>query len=378
MDGLTNLGTTTLDSTIAIEAKDSGKSFDSSAFLRNANVVVVIPTLNEERMIGSVLSTLMEEQKTVPNLEIVVADGGSSDRTVEIARRIATEHSFVSVLDNRKRLQSAAVNLVAQAWRGKADFLIRCDAHSIYPESFVSRLITTLTDTGADSVVVPMDSVGRNCIEKAVAWVSDTPAGSGGSGHRGGAKSGFIDHGHHAAFRLDKFLSVGGYEETFSHNEDAEFDCRLNAMGGRIYLDASIRIGYHPRGSFSKLWRQYYNYGKGRSRTVRRHPHTVRVRQAVVPAHFLLSVASFALATITGWWLFVAWPVMYAAALTAVSIMIVAKKRSACGFLAGVAACIMHTAWACGFFKGLLFSREKRWSAIEIRQDAAGVEGLVE
>lgn len=362
MDGLTNLEATTLDSNILMVANEGNKSFDDKAFLRNATVVVVIPTLNEERMIASVLSTLIKERGEIPKLEIVVADGGSSDGTLDIAHRFSTEHSYIHVVENRKRLQSAAANLVAREWRGKADFLIRCDAHSIYPANFVGRLLTTLNDTRADSVVVPMDSVGRNCIEKAVAWVSDTPMGSGGSGHRGGAKSGFVDHGHHAAFRLEKFLSVGGYEETFSHNEDAEFDCRLNASGGRVYLDAGNRIGYHPRGNFSKLCRQYYNYGKGRSRTIKRHPHTVRLRQAIVPLHLLLSVASILLAALTGWWLLLAWPVIYVVALTAVSIMIVAKKKSVCGIFAGIAAGIMHTAWALGFFYGLIFLREKRWN----------------
>jgi hypothetical protein len=37
-----------------------------------------------------------------------------------------------------------------------------------------------------------------------------------------------------AAFRMDTFRNCGGYDETFTHNEDAEFDCRQTRLGGRV------------------------------------------------------------------------------------------------------------------------------------------------
>ena len=126
-------------------------------------------------------------------------------------------------------------------------------------------LLEALARTGADSVVVPMDAVGVGCFQRAVAWVVDTPLGSGGSAHRGGKRSGFVDHGHHAAFKAARFRELGGYDEAFSHNEDAEFDRRLADAGGRIWLDADIRIGYFPRATPGALWRQYWNYGRARA-----------------------------------------------------------------------------------------------------------------
>ena len=60
--------------------------------------------------------------------------------------------------------------------------------------------------------------------------------GNGGSKHREGGKGHWTDHGHHALMRISAFASVGGYDETFSHNEDAEYDERVVSAGGRIYL----------------------------------------------------------------------------------------------------------------------------------------------
>src|SRR5206468_2430242 len=143
------------------------------------------------------------------------------------------------------------------------------------------------------------DSMGETCLQRAIAWVSNSPIGTGGAAHRGGRRSGFVDHGHHAAFRMAAFRRVGGYDESFTHNEDAELDCRQLALGGRVYLDADIRIGYRPRQTLAALARQYYRYGAGRARTAQRHPGSLRLRQLAVPVHVAASLLAVAA---SAWW----------------------------------------------------------------------------
>jgi len=347
---------------MTIELLPKSKSeLSESSFAIREHVVVAVPTLNEEASIEQVLRSLASEKHSIPLLEIIVADGGSKDRTVAIVEHLGREFPFIRLVANRKVIQSAGVNVVARGVYPTPDILVRCDAHAIYPERYIQKLVSTLNRTKADAVVVAMDSVGRTYFEKALAWVSDTPVGSGGSGHRGGRRSGFVDHGHHAAFRLATFLATGGYDETFRQNEDAEFDSRLNARGGRVYLDADIRIAYHPRANFRGLWRQYFSYGFGRSRTIRRHPHTIRLRQLAVPIHLVLLVASVLIALASKEWLFLAWPAIYVASLALTSLLLAAKNRALCALLAGPAACVMHTAWATGFFAGFALVREARW-----------------
>jgi len=329
------------------------------AFAGRERVVVAVPALNESKVIEDVLRGLAAEADSFADLQIVVADGGSTDGTQAIVKRLAGELPCISLMTNYRMIQSAGINLVAR-FHPAADILVRCDAHAVYPKGYVKSLVETLKRTEADSVVVPMDCVGRSCFENAVGWVSDTRVGSGGSAHRGGHRSGFVDHGHHAAFRMPAFMDTGGYDETFRQNEDAEFDNRLTARGGRVFLDADIRIGYHPRSDFRGLWRQYFNYGFGRSRTARRHPHTVRLRQLAVPVHFCVSVLSLLLAALSGQLLFLAWPLLYVSILFATSIVLAVSKRSVCGLLAGPAAGVMHTAWAMGFLAGLALTREPR------------------
>jgi succinoglycan biosynthesis protein ExoA len=326
----------------------------------SASALVVLPVLNEAQYIESVLSQLALHLPADLAVRLLVVDGGSADDTVKIATRLGKADSRILVLHNPKRLQSSSVNLAVRTFGADFKVLIRCDAHSIYPPTYVSDLIETLNRTQADAVVVPMDTLGDTCLRKAIAWVSDSVVGSGGAAHRGGARSGYVDHGHHAAFRMAMFAAAGGYDESFSHNEDAELDCRQHALGARIYLDASIRIGYVPRATLGSLWRQYFSYGVGRSRTVRKHPHSLRLRQFVVPAHIILSLLCLAGAA----WhpLLLLWPGAYAGVLCLTACVLALRHRSLCGLLAAPAALAMHVAWALGFLSGLVTKRQRRWS----------------
>jgi succinoglycan biosynthesis protein ExoA len=322
-------------------------------------VLVVIPTLNEAHGIARVLSDLSLDLPASASTTFVVADGGSTDGTDEIVRSLVRGRDDLHFLLNPKRMQGAAVNLAAREFGRGADVLVRCDAHAAYPPGYVRRLLEALQQSAAGAVVVPMDSEGDTCTRRAIAWVSDTPIGSGGSAHRGGHASGFVDHGHHAAFRMTSFIRAGGYDESFSHNEDAELDCRQRALGTRIFLDTSIRVGYEPRGSLGGLWRQYMAYGRGRSRTVRKHPSSLRFRQLVVPAH--LALTGMALLVAARAPVLLCWPALYLVLLSATSILLAMSHRSFCALLSGPAAFVMHTAWAMGFFWGLLSIRERRW-----------------
>lgn len=350
-----------------------GTSLEPLATAGSTRVLVVIPTLNEAAHIEGLLHQLNADiARSASWFRIVVVDGGSSDGTPDLVARVAVEAPHVRLLHNPRRTQSTGINLAVREYGGAADVLIRCDAHATYPADFCAGLLRTLRSSGADAVVVPLDSAGRGALQRAIAWTCNTPLGTGGAAHRAGRKSGFVDHGHHAAFRLETFRRCGGYDETFVCNEDAELDCRQRALGARVYLDAGLRVQYYPRSTFSALWRQYFRYGAGRSRTARRHPSSLRLRQLAVPSHFAASLAALLLSP---WYpLLLALPAGYAAMLVVHSLWLALRHRSFCGLLGGPAAATLHAAWAAGFFWGLFAHREQRWLPGVLPQLAGGVE----
>lgn len=324
-----------------------------------ADVLVAIPVLNEAARIAHVLAELACDLPPDRRTRFLVLDGGSHDATRALVLQMADADARISLVPNPNRLQSAALNLAARLALPDETILIRADAHTTYPPGFVADVARALDRDDVDSVVVAMDSAGSTCFGKATAWVSDTRLGSGGSAHRGGHDSKFVDHGHHAGWTFAAFRAAGGYDERFSHNEDAELDCRLNRLGLQVWLDADIRLTYFVRSNPIALFRQYRNYGRGRSRTVRRHPGSIRLRQLAVPSAILAMAACLLAAPVAP--LALALPAIYGAALAATSIQVALKHRSACGLLAGLAALTMHVAWTIGFLGGMLMLREQKW-----------------
>jgi succinoglycan biosynthesis protein ExoA len=318
-----------------------------------ALVLVAVPALNEARNIRDCLASLLADP-WMGQVPVVVADGGSTDTTREIVEEMARTHPNIRLIDNPGRLQSAAVNLIAETCADpEAEVLLRCDAHATYPPGYVRQVATALlANPQAASLATPMDACGTGCFQRAVAWIVDTPLGSGGSAHRGGQRSQWVDHGHHAGFRLDWFRKVGGYDESFSHNEDAEYDHRLGLAGGKVWLDAGIRLDYRVRPTPRGLARQYWNYGRGRARNVLKHRMRPRLRQMIPVVNLSVLSLSLLLSPLLPALLLL--PLAYLAVLALVSLAGAAKLGSACGLWAGVALGIMHNAWGAGFLRQAL------------------------
>ncbi|MEM8581767.1 MAG: glycosyltransferase family 2 protein [Pseudomonadota bacterium] len=321
-----------------------------SASIDPEDVLVVLPALNEAGHIEACLRSLMRPDCWMSRCSIVVADGGSSDGTPRIIERLGHLYPNLHLLHNTDRLQSAGVNAaVAQFSKSHHRLLVRCDVHAVYPAGYVQALAREHARVNAASVVTAMDASGHNGFQKAAAWIVDTPLGSGGSAHRGGRKAQFVDHGHHAAFDIDWFRRVGGYDPGFSHNEDAELDVRLLKQGGKIWLTDQTRISYVMRPTLPALWRQYANYGRGRARTLRKHRTRPRLRQLVPVLNTLLLLASLPLTLVSPFGLI--WPLLYGAVLSGASLIAALRLRSLYGLWAGPALGAMHIAWGLGFLR---------------------------
>lgn len=323
----------------------------TDAELDPATILVAIPTLNEEKHIGKTLTDLLSSMPS--SIVIVVADGGSTDATRDIVKTLAARHPNVKLIDNPQRLQSAAINrIVAEMAQPEHTILVRVDAHSLYPTGYVMAVAKSLMAHNAQSLVTVMDSTGQNCFQRGAAWAMESKLGSGGSGHRGGTLSGWVDHGHHAGFLLETFRATGGYDTRFVANEDAELDHRIGQFGGRIWLDASIRLGYVMRASLGKLGLQYWRYGKGRAQTVLKHRMRPRLRQMIPPLVVLVNLAAILIAFVAPLALLL--PAFYLLVLAGVTVQILIRKRSASALWVGPALLVMHLCWGAGFIRQLL------------------------
>lgn len=319
------------------------------------SLLIVIPCLNEEAHIATLLDHLGADPSAA-QARIVVADGGSSDRSAAIVTARAAKDARIELLQNPKRLQSAGVNLAVERFGAGADALVRVDAHAAYPQLFLTRLLSAYRESGADSVTVSMHAAAhaKSCFQHAVACAQNSVLGAGGSPHRKGGGRRWVEHGHHALFKTSAFRAIGGYDESFSHNEDAELDIRLTANGGKILLAADILIDYFPRRNARALATQYFKFGQGRARTVRKHRTPLKLRQLapvlIAPAILAATLAPFSL-----WWALPMAIWLSICGLYGVLLGLRAKSLCACG--SGVAAALMHAAWSVGFLAQLAAPR---------------------
>ncbi len=311
-------------------------------------MLVVIPCLNEERSLEKIVTTALAWNRFCP-LRVVIADGGSKDRTKQIAYDLTERFANVRLLSNPKRIQAVAVNLAVREFGADAEYLLRLDAHAEYPEDYARVLVDEAMKTGAESVVVSMKTRGIGWFQRAVATAQNSKLGTGGAFHRMPVGEGrWTDHGHHALMRIEAFRKVGGYDESFSHNEDAELDLRFGIAGMRIWLTSKTSMTHYPRGSALALFRQYVCYGAGRARTTIKHRTRLRLRQ-IAP----ISVLPITLiAAASPWhWSAVIPVAIWAPCSLGYGIILAIKSKDRAAIASGAAAMIMHFAWSLGFWR---------------------------
>ena len=323
--------------------------------MRTLPCMVVIPCLNEAEHIEALIDRLNFSADRL-GMRIVVVDGGSSDGTQEIVKSIAAANPHVSMLHNARKIQSAAVNLAVKTFGDQFESFIRIDAHGDYPADYCDRLIDEAEATQADSIVVSMATKGFGAFQKATAIAQNSRLGNGGSPHRHGAKGHWTDHGHHAFMRVSAFRSVGGYDESFSHNEDAELDYRLRAAGHRIWMTDKTFMVYYPRASVPALFRQYLGYGRGRAKNILKHRAMPKIRQMiplmVFPVVVGTSLAFLNLAALVP-------ASLWAAVCLGYGAWMAVSQRNPYGPLAGFSAMVMHLAWSTGFWLQILDFRKR-------------------
>ena len=260
-------------------------------------VSVVVPTYNAKDAIEACIASLQRQDYPLERLEIVVADGSSTDGSAEAARRlaIAQPHPRVRVIVNPKGNTAAGLNRGIEAATG--DVIVRLDAHSEAPPDYVRRNVEVLLSSGADYVGGKPNNVGHGYWGEAIALAMASRFGVG-VHFRTSSDPGDVDTVAFGAFRRETFRRIGPFDEDLIYSEDNEYTHRIRAGGGRIYFHPAIQFTYHPRRSLPALFRQYRNYGWGRMRHVVRDGAGASIRHfvpmAFVGALGVLGIASFA------------------------------------------------------------------------------------
>jgi len=324
-------------------------------------VSIIIPCYNEQNTICLLLEALSAQTYPCSQMEVIIADGLSSDETRTRIEGFQRTHPDLDIrlVDNPKRTIPSGLNRAIEAANGL--WIVRLDAHSVPSPDYVASCVRALERGLGDSVggvwqIRPRDASWQ---ARAIALAASHRLGVGDALYRYTQTAQEVDTVPFGAFSRSLVERIGMFDETLLTNEDYEFNVRVRRAGGRIWLDPAIRSIYYARPNLGELARQYWRYGYWKARMLRRYPGSLRWRQALPPM-LVLSLVVLGLASLL-WpfagWIFVLESSSYAALLLMVGIHLAWKQRDP-ALVAGIPLAIatMHIAWGSAFLWSLIFS----------------------
>lgn len=226
-------------------------------------VAVIIPTLNEEKFIARCLDSVIEQSYPFKDMDVMVVDGGSNDRTREIVEEYGRKYTNIRFIQNPGRIQSIAFNIGIQS--STAPYIVRLDAHALYKPYYIEGCIKGLEgDSKRGNVGGQWDIQPQNDSLWAItnAILNYSKFGIGGASYRIGAKAGDVDTVPFGSFPRTMIEKIGGMRDDLPRGEDNEFNSRIKRAGYSIYFDPAIECIYYARPTLKASCRQMYANGE--------------------------------------------------------------------------------------------------------------------
>ncbi len=310
-------------------------------------VTLILPVFNEIATVDETLRSLVD-QDYAGSLEIIVADGGSTDGTLERLQDWRVAVPRLRVIHNEGRVQSFGLNEAGAV--SNADLLVRADAHTRYAPDYVSRSVETVLETGA-AAGGRMNPVGTNRFGRAVAAAMNSPLTMGPARFHHADRREEVDTVYLGAFPRSDFLELGGFRAFPSGAvEDADFYQRWRHTGRTVVVDPVIHSEYTPRDNPRSLWSQYYRYGLGKAEMLWVNGRFPSARP-LAPVILIVGLGATALlGVIAGVW----WPLLVTIGAWLAVVGTVALRSGESIRRVMAAAMIMHASYGVGVLYGII------------------------
>jgi succinoglycan biosynthesis protein ExoA len=263
-------------------------------------ISVIVPVRNEAAFLGATLRGLLTQRYDPRRFEVLVAEGGSTDRTLDVIADWQADHSNLRLVANPRRWSSAGRNAAVRAARG--DLVVLIDGHCQMDDpNYLNEIAAAFARGGADCVgrPQPLDVRGANRLQRTIAAARTSRLGHHPDSHVYSDREGLVPPQSVAvAYRRTVFEQVGLFDESFDACEDVELNHRVAQAGLTCFFTPRVAVRYHPRGTLTGLVRQMIRYGRGRVRLLRKHPETFTLA-GFLPAAFLAGLVA---GPLLAWW----------------------------------------------------------------------------
>ena len=319
---------------------------------------VICPIYNEEKYIAQFLDSLLQQDYHQDDLEILLVDGMSKDKTRDIVAEYTAKYPFIRLIDNPDKIVPYAMNRGIDAAKGA--IIMRLDAHASYQPDYFSVLVNGLRRLKADNVgtVCKTDVLNKTPKTLAIREVLGNKFGVGNSTFRTGIdREQEVETVPFGCWPREVFEKYGKYDVRLVRNQDIELNKRIIRGGGKIYILPDTYCTYLARETWRALAKNNYGNGKWNILTVyyTKTFSSLSLRH-FIPLLFLLSlIVPLLLALI--WWPFAlvsaASLLAYTSLLSAVSLKLAVTKKLNFFYLL-ITFFVLHLSYGWGSLVGIL------------------------
>jgi glycosyltransferase involved in cell wall biosynthesis len=240
-------------------------------------VSVIVATRNEEKHIGKLLNSLVEQTYPKNRFEVLIVDGMSKDRTLQVVEKF-NDRLNIRVLENPRIRAIYAFNKGLD--EAKGDLFMIVNAHSVLETNFIEEDINTFFRILQNEPrLAGVGGIYINRSESAFGRIVANMYNSFFSGARScrySSKPHFSDSVIFGVFDKRIVISNGKFDGDFiGAGEDDELPLRLRSRGYKFYTNPGIVAYYSTRASFRGFLKQTFNYGVAKGLIVRKGYHKI-------------------------------------------------------------------------------------------------------
>jgi glycosyltransferase involved in cell wall biosynthesis len=230
------------------------------------------------------------------------------------------------MVDNPEHITPCAMNHGIRNSQGK--YIAILSAHALYPRDYLTLCVETMKATDADNVggiFVTMQN-GEHYGAKAVQALTTHSFGVGRS-YRTAQQEGPVDTVAYGFYKRSVFMRIGWFDQRLVRAQDYEFNRRLSASGGRIWLNPRIQVYYYNQGSLIQFYKkQFYREAPYNAYMWYLAPYAFSPRHAITGLFTLGVLTGSLLSAFTSW---IAYPFISVMSLYGVLAIIASSQQAA-------------------------------------------------
>ena len=311
---------------------------------------VICPVLNGEKYITDNILTFFINSK-IQEKELLIIDGGSNDRTIEIVTDWCQKYSNIKLIHNPHKYVPYALNIGIKESNGQ--FISRLDVHTVYPKNYFEKCIELSKTINADNIGGTIISCGVSICGKAIAHSMSSLFGVGNSTPRIKDYDGYVDSIAFGFWDKQVFDKYGFFDETLIKNQDEDHNYLIIENGGKVYQSSKIKTYYFVREKIIDFIKQMFYYGFYKPLVLVKNISRIKIRH-IIPS--LFSVYIFTLFfNLNPFWLIP----LYSYLLLNILFSIINTENILTKIICIIIFPIMHLSYGIGFILGLINAYKK-------------------